>query len=279
MTYASFLFVFLVPPILLLALMSRRDAARGRAPVGLAQGRPVWLAVGLFMLIAVIYTTPWDNYLVATDVWSYDARRVTGARIGYVPIEEYAFFLLEALLAGLCWLVLARRFRPSGGLRSSRGLRSVTAGIVGAAWLVSLAVLLVAYPPMTYLALILAWALPPIAIQLFFGADILSKHRGLVLSSITLLTIYLSIADSLAIASGIWTIEPATSTGLFIGPLPIEEAVFFAVTASLLVLGLTLVLAEESRARLVGLRQAAISAWTRLKSARPEIRDGPAPEI
>ena len=60
-------------------------------------------------IIALLYTTPWDNYLVATGVWWYDPALVTGLTLGWVPIEEYTFFILQTLLAGLWLAFLARR--------------------------------------------------------------------------------------------------------------------------------------------------------------------------
>jgi lycopene cyclase domain len=58
------------------------------------------LAIPIVCLIAFTYTTPWDNYLVAQEVWWYGANRVVGT-IGYVPVEEYMFFVLQPILTGL----------------------------------------------------------------------------------------------------------------------------------------------------------------------------------
>ena len=249
MTYFGFLSIFLVIPLLLFLFITWRDGRRGRLIAGFKNGRAVWLAIGLHMLIAVIYTTPWDNYLVATHVWTYDPALVTGKLIGYVPIEEYTFFLLETLLAGLVWWALARRvaqirpFKPWGSLR----LWSVVA--LGFLWLVSIYYLILGAASATYLAITLAWALPPIGLQLVFGADILWHHRRLLAVVILPLAFYLSLTDSLAIASGTWTISPTQSTGLFFGALPIEEAVFFLLTLVLVVFGQTLLLANESSLR------------------------------
>ena len=57
-----------------------------------------WL--GVVLLLAFAYTTPWDNYLVFREVWGYPPGRVL-ATIGYVPVEEYAFFLLQPIMTGL----------------------------------------------------------------------------------------------------------------------------------------------------------------------------------
>src|SRR6185503_20826468 len=77
---------------------------------GFRHGRAIWTGIAIHVLLAVVYTTPWDNYLVATGVWYYNPRLVTGFVIGYVPIEEYTFFVLETILSGLCWWFLAGRF-------------------------------------------------------------------------------------------------------------------------------------------------------------------------
>ncbi len=61
------------------------------------------------ILVALAYTTPWDNYLVATGVWYYDPARVWNIVLGYVPLEEYLFFVLQVTLTGLITLWLIRR--------------------------------------------------------------------------------------------------------------------------------------------------------------------------
>jgi lycopene beta-cyclase len=58
------------------------------------------LALALHAVIAFVYTTPWDNYLVYREVWGYPPGRVLGT-IGYVPVEEYAFFVIQTLATGL----------------------------------------------------------------------------------------------------------------------------------------------------------------------------------
>jgi lycopene cyclase domain-containing protein len=249
MTYFGFLSIFLVIPILIFLFITWRDGRQGREITGFKNGRAVWFAIGLHMLIAVIYTTPWDNYLVATKVWTYDLALVTGRLIGYVPIEEYTFFLLQTLLAGLIWWAVARRVTVTGPFKASGALRVWAAAGLGIIWLVSVLLLVTGNAPATYLAITLAWALPPIGLQLIFGADILWRHRRLLTLAILPMALYLSLADSLAILSGTWTISRAQSTGLFIGALPVEEAVFFLLTLVLVVFGQTLLLADESSAR------------------------------
>jgi lycopene cyclase domain-containing protein len=82
----------------------------------------------------------------------------------------------------------------------------------------------------TYLAFIAVWAAPVILFQwLFAGRDLWAK-RGRLTAAIALSTLYLSAADAVAIDRGIWQISPARTIGLRLGPLPLEEALFFLVT-------------------------------------------------
>ena len=117
--------------------------------------------------------------------------------------------------------------------------------------LLSIVILATGWQPGTYLALILVWALPPVMLQTAFGTDILWHYRRLVIPGVLIPTIYLSAADSLAIQSGTWTISPTKTLGIhFPGGLPLEEFTFFLVTNVLIVFGMTLMLARESRRRL-----------------------------
>jgi len=111
MTYFGFLLRFLVPPIVILALLAWRDHAQGRRLPQSLTGFPAWIVLGAHVVVAVVYTTPWDNYLVANRIWWYDPDLVTGLTLGWVPIEEYTFFVLQTLLTGLWLLFLARRLK------------------------------------------------------------------------------------------------------------------------------------------------------------------------
>jgi lycopene cyclase domain-containing protein len=248
MTYFGFLAIFVGIPLAILVLLTWLDYRQKRPlPRYLTSVPPGWVLTVL-VLVAVIYTTPWDNYLVATQVWWYDPNLVTGLTLGWVPIEEYTFFILQTILSGLWLLWLARRVTVvQGRFQTFPRLRWVATLILGLFWLASIVILLVDWQPGTYLALILVWALPPIMIQTGFGADILWHYRRLVVPGILIATLYLSLADSLAIRAGTWTISPAQSLGIHLpGGLPLEEFLFFLVTNILVIFGMTLILARES---------------------------------
>ncbi len=254
MSYFGFLIIFLVIPILILSGLMWLDKRQGRRlSPQLGQWSPTIVLVA-HIVVAVAYTTPWDNYLVANRIWWYDPDLVTGIVFGWVPIEEYTFFVLQPIFTGLWLLFVARRLSPVPEREISarpHPLRRTSTLLLFSLWLVSVAILIVNWLPGTYLALELVWAIPPIMLQMSFGADILWHHRRLVLWSLLPTTIYLSLADALAIASGTWTINPARSLQIYLGGvLPLEELLFFALTNILLVFGIVLVLARESHVRL-----------------------------
>lgn len=274
MTYFGFLLQFVGIPIVIFGFLNWLDARRGKA---MPQALTSWGAgtvIAALVFVAVAYTTPWDNYLVATRVWWYDENLVTGWLIGYVPIEEYTFFIVQPIMTGLFTAWLMRRMpiapiaEPTQGLR----IRQVATSIAGVIWFLSVVLLALTFllpgtfwEHGTYLGLELSWGLLPIMLQLIVGADLLWRHRATVITAILTTWIYLSIGDAFAIQSGTWTIDPAQSLPVLIGGvLPIEEAIFFLITNVLIVFGMTLVMEHESESRV----PAAMKAWLHRQKAR-----------
>jgi putative membrane protein len=251
MTYFQILLIFLVPPILVLAVsMPRQVGCRYLNRPDLVDRRS-WLYILALVALALLYTTPWDNYLVARGVWGYDPQRVLGIRLGWVPIEEYLFFVLQTLMTGLWLNLFVRRsslleaemiYRPR--------FRFWISVLVGALWAISLGLFVAGWKAGTYLSLIFGWALIPLFIQVAFGADILLANRRLIFLCVAPTTVYLWFVDALAIRSGVWFIDAAQSTGFSVGGLPIDEMVFFFMTNLIIVLGMTLLLSPASLVRL-----------------------------
>jgi lycopene cyclase domain-containing protein len=262
MSYFGFLAVFLLIPTAILGAVSFLESRWRRASRLRMDIRWGLVAVLLHVLIAVLYTTPWDNYLVATRVWWYAPNLVAGVTLGWVPIEEYTFFVLQTLMVGLWVLLLTRLFghgrEGAGDLDGPAPISALRIGAPALAmgfWTIAAVVLVKGWAPGTYLALELVWALPPIALQLAYGADILWQHQRIVVLAIVPFTLYLSLADTLAIRSGTWTINPEQSVGLLLGGvLPVEELLFFLLTNTLVVFGVTLLLAPESHRRIQSYR-------------------------
>ena len=262
MTYFGFLLRFLVIPILVFLAITYWDTKRSKQIRGFRNGLAVWMGIAVHVLLAVAYTTPWDNYLVATGVWYYNPGLVTGLLIGYVPIEEYTFFVLETILSGLWWWFLARRLSPPvSQLKPSRLPVYLAAGVLVFLWLSFTYLFFFGDARWTYLSITLFWALPPIIIQLLFGADILWHYRRLVFWALFTPGLYLSLMDIMALEETTWAISPSQTTGiLFFGILPLEEVVFFFITNILITFGMTLLLANVSQERLAGMRSV-IQVW------------------
>jgi lycopene cyclase domain-containing protein len=248
MTYFGFLLRFLVIPILIFLAITYLD--NKKAAPGFANGRAVWIAIFVHILLAVAYTTPWDNYLVATGVWYYNPNLVTGIVLGYVPIEEYTFFVLETILSGLCWWFLARRISSPKDFHPSTPARVVSFFVLFVAWVIFTALFFSKNEPITYLSITLFWAFPAIFPQLLYGADILWHHRKLVFLSIFIPGAYLSLMDIIALKDTTWSISKQQTTGiLFFGILPLEEVVFFFITNVLITFGMTLLLSDIGKQR------------------------------
>lgn len=232
MSYFVFHLVFILPPILLLALVQP-------SPLAGIGGLRARLALPLIALMALVYTTPWDNYLIWRDVWHYGTGRVVGT-IGYVPVEEYLFFLLQPVLTGL-WLywLFAHKVEPlqqqhSPIVRTTGTVFWVALSIAGA--------LMLQWNPGVYLGLILVWAGPVLALQWVVGATQLWATKHTWLYGVLAPTLYLWLTDRIAIGQGIWSISDTYTTGLHLFGLPLEEATFFLVTNLLVVQGLLLIL-------------------------------------
>ena len=242
MTYLTFHFVFIIPPIIVLAMYFWRKPEHWPARAG-------GYSLIAIAVIALVYTTAWDNYLVYRGVWGYGADRVLGT-IGYVPVEEYLFFLLQPLLAGLWFYWVIRNHRePENFARKARA-----GGVLVYVFFSALGLVLLNYERGLYMGLILVWAGPVLAGQWAFAGNWIWSVRRLWVQGVMIPTIYLWVADRVAIGLGIWYIEEKYTVGFNPFGLPLEEATFFLVTNLLVVQGLILFLhlGEARQERLVG---------------------------
>jgi len=227
-TYLQFLIIFLVIPLaVILALYKKSD---------LPHKKEFRFGITLLIFLAVTYTTPWDNYLVKTGVWMYGEDTVLGT-IGYVPIEEYCFFVLQTIFSGLLCFLLQQKF-PLIKVAQKINLNKIVALCYAILFLLGLTFL--NFEKTRYLGLILSWGMPVILLQWCVGGNYLLANNKLLLVSTLLPTFFLWIADGLAITWGIWTISDTYTIGLNLSNLPFEEAVFFLLTNLMVTQGLIL---------------------------------------
>ncbi|WVW82877.1 hypothetical protein I302_104889 [Kwoniella bestiolae CBS 10118] len=85
-TYMQIHLYFVIPPIILLGLVYHPLIGRREVL------KVLWLG-----FMATIWTTPWDNFILSQEGWSYPPHSIIG-KIGYVPIEEHLFFILQPIL-------------------------------------------------------------------------------------------------------------------------------------------------------------------------------------
>lgn len=105
MTYASFLGVFLVVPIAVLAWALRRSWSRRLS-----------FSCAAVCALALAYTSPWDNHAAKVKLWTFDPRFAPpGHFVFYLPWEEYAFYFAQGVLMCLLVAALARRLPPTPG--------------------------------------------------------------------------------------------------------------------------------------------------------------------
>jgi lycopene cyclase domain-containing protein len=188
--------------------------------------------IALMGAVALIYTTPWDNYLIMRGVWSYPEGMVLGT-LGYVPVEEYGFMIMQTLIAGTLWSMNLPKNNQAGLSFSAKGLLLALAiGIFGSYCLT--------LESGTYAGLILVWAFPPLALQWSLGARALRESLKSWVPLWVGFTLYLCLADSFAISQGIWSLTLSTRSGWELGNLPVEEALFFALTNLFVLQGLSL---------------------------------------
>lgn len=246
MTYLQYHLVFIVPLLLALLIVTWREA-RGGSLVGVFRERryAAWV-FGLFPFIPLIYTTPWDNYLVYKAVWNYPPERVLG-RLGYVPYEEYAFFILQTLITGLWLAFWLRRSGQAQGGKAQAEVDPVSPWPALTRWgqaafwlaLAFAGALMLGHERTFYLGLILAWACPVLSGLSAFGGDLIFGSPKRYWLAVLPPTLYLWATDLYAIHDGIWSISPRFTLGWNLGGvLPFEEMVFFLITNLLVVTGL-----------------------------------------
>lgn len=116
MTYWGYHLIFTLPLIVLLLVLLRTRL------------RPAhFVCWAVVCLIAFAFTTPWDNYAVYLGIWGFGEGVSLGypfadiARspanpdgltwLGFIPFEEYSFFIIESMLVCLVMVALLSRTR------------------------------------------------------------------------------------------------------------------------------------------------------------------------
>jgi lycopene cyclase domain-containing protein len=103
MTYALLSAVFLgvAALVLVVALAIARDRA--------SLIRRWWAPVLIAAVVVLVLTAVFDNLMIGVGFMTYDEVRISGARLGLVPVEDFAYPLAGLLLLPALWLLTRRR--------------------------------------------------------------------------------------------------------------------------------------------------------------------------
>jgi lycopene cyclase domain-containing protein len=200
----------------------------------------------------MVFTTPWDNLAVKWGIWGFPRGKYS-LRLGYLPVEEYAFFLLQSANVMLALRALFRFF-PGWLTGIETGLDHLTLLLLAASVLPWLLVVAQARwlrrragSRLNY-ALHLAWFLPVIYAQWVLAPSLFLAHAGLLALVTGAFGLYYTLADLVAVRGGTWFFDENQITGLKLaGLLPWEEIAFFFLTSLLVAQSFLLLAPPDAR--------------------------------
>jgi lycopene cyclase domain-containing protein len=242
MTYLRFHLIFNLPLLILLA------ALNGPVPWAAGQGG----ALGLVLLAVMIFTTPWDNLAAKWGIWGFPREKYT-MRIGYLPVEEYAFFLLQSanvMLAVRALFYFFQNWQTGQEAEIGRAtLLCLAASVIPWAFVaMNLLWLRRKAGPRVNYAIHLAWFLPVIYAQWVLAPPLFLGHTGLLALVTTAFGVYYTLADLAAVRAGTWFFDEKQITGAKLGGiLPWEEIAFFFLTSLLVAQSYLLLLPSDLR--------------------------------
>jgi lycopene cyclase domain-containing protein len=240
MTYREFLGLVLAPGVVAMASVLAFRAARSRGvdyPL-----RAALTCLGVIVPVAVVFTTPWDSWLIANSVWWYPPGSVLGT-VFRVPFEEYLFMIGLTALTG-CWTISAALGAPRARPVPDQPRRRIVTSL---AWLVAAAaggIAMLYTQRAMYLGSLFTWFGIPLSLQAFYGADVLHAARRVRWAGLAL-TPLVWVADAVAIHAGAWQISGTRTVGVSFAGLPMEEAVFFFLVNLLVINSIVLVTESE----------------------------------
>jgi lycopene beta-cyclase len=243
MTYWKFHLIFNLPLLILGAWLAGFTFWSGA----------VLAAAGLVLLAVMIFTTPWDNYAVAQGIWGFPRERFT-LKLWHLPIEEYAFFIIESIQVMFLTFWLLTFFPETHSWpRLSLGHPLILGSLAGTVviWMA------VGYwgrrrfhaaSSGHYAWHLFFWFLPVIVLQWVIAAEAIFPRWPIIAVVTGLVGSYLSVADYIAIDKGIWHFDEKQITGYKLGnKMPWEEAAFFYLTAFLVAQSFVMLLPEALR--------------------------------
>ncbi len=112
MTYWALNAAFLLPAgalALAIGLRMRNQRRRNGVRHDGLRGRTALAAAAATAVVLLALTAVFDNVMIAAGLFDYSAEKISGAMIGRMPLEDFAYPLGAVLLLPALWLVLDRR--------------------------------------------------------------------------------------------------------------------------------------------------------------------------
>jgi len=242
MTYLRFHLIFNLPLLIILAAMT--------GPVAWSAGEVE--AFGSVLLAVMVFTTPWDNLAAKWGIWGFPREKYS-LQIGYLPVEEYAFFLLQSANVMLAVRALFHFF-PDWQLEQETEIGRWTLILLAASVIPWAFIALQFYwlrrkaGPCVNYAVHLAWFLPVIYAQWVLAPPLFWAHAALLLLVTVAFGVYYTLADLAAVRAGTWFFDEKQITGVKLGGiLPWEEIAFFFLTSLLVAQSYLLLLPSDLR--------------------------------
>ena len=94
MTYAELNLLFLIPVAVLLMYMR-----------WIVRWRKLCFTVAALLIMTAIF----DNFIVGSGIVAYNPQTLSGAFIGFAPIEDFAYTLAALLMIPALWHLLASK--------------------------------------------------------------------------------------------------------------------------------------------------------------------------
>ncbi len=245
MTYLQFHYIFNIPVFigLLLASIFLPQCA-------LASGD--FFSTALVLVAVMIFTAPWDNLAAKWGIWGFAEGRYW-FKILYLPIEEYSFFVIQSLNVILLFhLGLHLHAAWLHGFEThSTVLQYICMAVSLPVWLmvgVCLRFVRRHLGPKVNYANHLAWFLPVIYAQWVIAPPLFWAYFTPLLVVTLAFGTYYTVADIIAVRSGIWYLDDNQTTGFkLLNILPWEESAFFYLTSLLVAQSYLLLLPSDCR--------------------------------
>jgi lycopene cyclase domain-containing protein len=242
MTYLRFHLIFNLPLLVVLATIT--------GPFPWSRGE-FWAAT-LVLLAVMVFTSPWDNLAAKWGIWGFPREKYT-LRIGYLPVEEYLFFILQSVNVMLAVRALFH-FVPDWQTGQETPIGKGTEICLAASIIPWLLILLQLRwlrrkgGPCVNYALHLAWFLPVIYTQWVLAPYLFLDHARMLIAITVGFGVYYTLADIVAVRAGTWHFDEKQITGVKLaGLLPWEEIAFFFLTSLLVAQSYLLLLTSDLR--------------------------------